>query len=294
MDQSARKEAQPCLAMQPSRTAAFELVLQATGGPFRGYPSDESDRREIHEDAILREPSDDRSSESFGSCAQSQKGSTADAHHGNSGGGAWSEHKPPPHRAPRVSLSLERALHRATQSGVGSGHHLHSIAPRICVSGGHHGLVQPIRVVMEAFEQPGNCLLLGITGRGVDGGQSRDFQYGPGVPVYERGIYEQAEGTRDKNQHGFERSGLRQHFCGKALAEREIRRCLSQRVSNDEGGPRGAWALFPFLQSRAISSVVEKSDSAGNIYEQERGGFSREHRKSDSKTGPKNKQVSLK
>ena len=66
-------------AMRVGWLGAFELVLRASGRQRRGSRTDEADRRAIHADAVLRQPTDGVRSQQARQEGQPQARATADA-----------------------------------------------------------------------------------------------------------------------------------------------------------------------------------------------------------------------
>ena len=106
------------MAMRSFGAFPIELLLPANGSESRGCDSDESDRRAIHKDAVLREPKDGCVFESPGTCGESKENSKADAGNGNPWNLSWPQYQSASHGAFGISVSVEKLFHRASESGV--------------------------------------------------------------------------------------------------------------------------------------------------------------------------------
>ena len=114
---------------------------------------------------------------------------------------------------------------------------------------------------MAVVEYAFDLFLHGGLGRGARESFSGYFQFGSGLPVYEPRFYRAITREADSNQYGRTRTGFRQYFCREALEEREVRGCLSKRLSNDGRSQRRATAIFSILQRRAVSSSTPISNA---------------------------------
>jgi transposase len=113
---------------------------------------------------------------------------------------------------------------RSARPRLGQRYHLHSPATGLCLSGGDHGLVQPLCVGVGGIDFVGERLLRGGIGLGIDNDAAGDFQYRPRGAVHQRGIYEPSRGAGHYDQHGRARTSDRQHFHRTIMADGEIRR----------------------------------------------------------------------
>ena len=84
---------------------------------------------------------------------------------------------------------LRGVADRAAQPGVVHRHHLRAAAVRVHVPDGGDRLVQPLRAVVAAVEQPGGRLLRGSVGGGLAARQARDLQHRSGIAVHGRGLH---------------------------------------------------------------------------------------------------------
>ena len=67
-----------------------------------------------------------------------------------------------------VSVFASRFSGRASQSGLGGGHHVLTDVAGLHVHGGDRGLAQSLRAVLAVVEQPGEWILHRSRGRGVN------------------------------------------------------------------------------------------------------------------------------
>ena len=81
---------------------------------------------------------------------------------------------------------------------------------------------RPLRLVVGNLGHLGDQFLPGCIGSGLAGSHARDFQYGPGGAVYQRRVHQPAQGSSYSHQLGWQRTSVRQHFCGALMAQCEI------------------------------------------------------------------------
>ena len=124
-----------------------------------------ADRRAVHESPLLWKPADGDTPGGVGLQDQPQARTAADETDGAGGHGAGAAHQSTPSWAQGVSVSAAGVGHRTAQPGLEYGHHLPSPGPRVCVSGGDPGLVQPQGLGVGLEQQPrGKRRLFGISG----------------------------------------------------------------------------------------------------------------------------------
>ena len=252
------------MAMQSAGTFPIQFLLSTCRTQFGVCPADEPDRRAIYEDAILRKPEDGGVFKSSGIVGEPEASSEIDETNGDSGDLSRPQYQPAPDGACGISVSSEKSFNHSSQSGLERGHHVHPAFSGFCVSGSDSRLVFPIRLVLETLELSGDGVLYGDSRRGVGTSDAGYFQHGSGVSIYERGFYETIEGEGDPDQHGFTRSGLRQHLYRETLEKRQIRRRLSQRLSDNDRGSGRIEEIFSVLQPRKIPSIVGIPNSIGD------------------------------
>lgn len=227
LDRLEKQGTESFMAMQNSRFIPFELLLSANRPRLGGCDTDESDRRTIYEDTFLRESQDGRIFESSGVFSESQADSTTDEKDGYPGDLPRPQYQSAAVGAYGVSIPPERSFDRKTQSGLECRHHVYPALAGFCVSGGDSGLVQPVRTVLEAFEQFGDGILHGGARSSFRSWASGYIQHGSGESIHECRFYEAIAGAPDPYQHGFTGAGFRQHFQRETLEERQIRGYLS-------------------------------------------------------------------
>lgn len=225
--QSPREGTESFMAMQNSGARSFELLLSAGRCTLGGCDADESNRRAIYKDSLLREPEDGGIFESSGALGESQAGATIDEKDGHPGDLPRPQYQPAAAGTQGVSIPAEGSFDRQTQSGLELRHHVHPTLAGFCVFGGDSGLVLPVCSGMEAFEQLGDGILHRGTRSSFGTRESGYFQHGSGESIHQRGFYESIAGAADPNQHGLTRAGFRQHFQRETLEERQIRGYLS-------------------------------------------------------------------
>ena len=265
MDQSSRQSFESDAAMRDYGFDAIQLLLSAADGEFRRSGFDESDRRTVHEDAVLRVEEDGRFSGTSGTLCESETSDPVDAFDGDSRDLSWPQHELAADGSCDLPVPSSWSSHRASESGLEHGYHVYPAIPWVCLSGGNHGLVFAIRSGLEAVEQSGDSFLCRSSQRCFSAWGSGDIQHGSGMSVHKSGFYSATSRKRHPDQYGLEGKGLRQHLQRAALEEREIRRRLSQGVSGDDGGSGGTWEILSVLQSREISSGAGIPDTGVDL-----------------------------
>jgi hypothetical protein len=265
MDRFSELRSQHSAAMRAGRPGALELLLPC-GRRSRGKPSlDAFAGRAVHAYAVLRDPADDGMATSQRARGQSQAcGAPATAH---GLGGHLSEAAPEPGRAGAQDLSVPapRAGDPPAEPGVEHGHHVHSSPARVCVSGGHHGLLQPLRFGLGSIGDHGHVVLPIGARVGAATGEAGDFQQRPGLTVYERGFYKQAQKRRNSDQHGRSRARLRQHLRRTAVAYGQVRGGLPQGLRERRIWSCESGRVFRLLQPRTAPSGSGVSNACFNL-----------------------------
>lgn len=256
LGRSEKQETESFMAMQNPGACPVELLLSAGRSRSGRCPADESDRRAIYEDALLREPEDGRVFESSGAFGESEADSKADERDGHPGDLSRPQYQPAVFGACGVSVPLEKSFDREAQPGLECGYHVHPALAWFCLSRGDSRLVLPVCSGVETLKQSGDGVLHGGSRGRLAVRESRYFQHGPGMPVHQRGFYAAIAGEGDPDQHGLSWTSLRQHFQREALEERQIRGCLSQKLSDDDRGSSRTEKLFSVLQQRAVPSIT--------------------------------------
>src|SRR5260370_6564155 len=244
---------------------AIGVVLRGRTGDGREFEIDAVDRRAIHTDAVLRNPEDGLVARRARIRGQCETGTPADAADG--AGSDISEATAVGSRVRTQDLSVSAAQPQDRSAGprLGQRYHLHPTAAGICLSGGDHGLVQPLCAGVGGIDFVGERLLRGGTGLGIDDDAAGDLQYRPRGAVHQRGFYEPSRGAGDHDQHGRTWTSDRQHFHRTFMADGEIRRGLPKGLRRRAGSSLQPQKLFHFLQSTTPASVVGLSDASGDL-----------------------------
>src|SRR5271165_3582035 len=245
----------------------YIMLRLVRGGTGSGRESaiDAVDRRAIHTDAVLRNPEDGLVARRARIRGQRETGTPADA--GDGAGSALFEATAVGSRVRTQDLSVSAAQSqdRSARPRLGKRYHLHSPAAGLCLSGGDHGLVQPLRAGVGSIDFVGERLLRGGTGLGIDDDAAGDLQYRPRGAVHQRGIYEASGEAGHHDQHGRTWTSDRQHFHRTFMADGEIRRGVSEGLRRRVGSSLQSQELFHFLQSQTPASVVGLSDAGGDL-----------------------------
>ena len=220
---------------------------------------DAADRRAVFEDAFLWFSADDMVAQPAGVWRQCQAGGAADAGDGIAGDVAGPSHEPSSSGTHKVPVFIAWNGDWSPLRGMERRHHVHSHATRIYVSDGGDGLVQPLRDCMGCVQQYGERILYRSVETCVEKRAANHFQHRPGQPVYERRIHGNAAPIRRANQHGWTWPGVGQCVHRTVVAQREIRRHLSTRLSRWTGVIHGADPVFPLLQLSASTQCTRQS-----------------------------------
>lgn len=255
----------PISSMRTSGTLSVELLLSTGRARSRRCNPDELTGRAVYKDTILRESEDGYFFTEQWIRSKSETSTEIDADYGNCRGVPWAKYESETARACCFSLSSSRVTYFTIESGVGSRYHVYSTYAWFCIFSRNTGLVFSVCCIVAAFEQLGYTVLQRGFGRSTREELTRDFQYGPRVPVYERRVYGTVEAEGNQNQYGFSGKSFRQHICRAAVEKRKIRRCVPQGLSNYAGSSKRFERLFWVLQSRAISSGVGLPNSGTGV-----------------------------
>ena len=139
--------------------APGQRVLSAGRGERGQSRSDAADRRTVPADPVLRGTEDDRLAAQARLRGESQTSASIDAPDGIGSDLSEAAAVGTGARAPDLSVPVAQSGDCASRSGVGQRHHLHSIAPGIHLSGGDHGLVQPVRSGLGSLHVVGHRIL---------------------------------------------------------------------------------------------------------------------------------------
>src|SRR5208282_3984374 len=262
-----------CSAQRTEHTAAVPLgggfavgmVLRGGTGSGREFAIDAVDRRAIHTDAVLRNPEDGLVARRARICGQCETGTPADAADGAGSDLSKATAFGSRVRTQDLSVSAAQSQDRSARPRVVRRYHLHPPAAGLCLSGGDHGLVQPLCAGVGSIDFVGERLLRGGTGLGIDDDAAGDLQYRPRSAVHQRDIHEPSREAGHHDQHGRTWTSDRQHFHRTFMADGEIRRGLSEGLRRRAGSGLQSQKLFHFLQSRTPASVVGLSDAGGDL-----------------------------
>jgi len=265
MDRHWRWESEHCATVRACKSVAIGSVLYASARNRREFGLDAASGRAIYADAVLWGSEDARMAGPSGLRGQCEACAPTPAANGIGSNLRETAAVDTIGRSSNLSVSATRAADCKAQSSMGNRHHLYSYAARICVFGGDHGLVQPLRFVLGVVDHAGCDLLRGGTGMGIENRAARDIQFGPGVSIHERAFHQPASGSRCRDQYGRPWPGDGQHFCGTPLADHKIRRSVSEGLCGHWRSHRKSPGIFPVLQSRTDSPIPGLSNSGGGL-----------------------------
>src|SRR5204862_1458270 len=115
-------------------------------GDRREPATDAAHRRTVHADSVLWSPENELVAGRAGIRRQSEASPPADAADGFGGDLPEAPAIEAGDRASNLSVPAAWDQDRPAQSGLDERHHVHPAAARVHLSGGGHGLVQPVRV----------------------------------------------------------------------------------------------------------------------------------------------------
>jgi len=284
MDRFRKSTAEHCTAMCAGRRVTLRPLLRTSGRDERESGTHASFGRAVYADAVLRDPEDAPLASQSGLPGQREAGKEASAENGFGGNLRKTAFVDAVARPSTLSIPITRIADCAAQSGLGNRHNLYPHEARLCLPGSGDGLVQSLCSVLGAIGHVGRKLLPNGTAMGIKTGPARHFQFGSGLPIYERAVYRAAPGQRYRNQHGWPRSSAGQHLRGALVANDKIRRGLFERLRGCPGSGRKSSTLFSVLQSRTVSPILGLSNPGTGLFPE--GGFI-------GKTGHDNDRVAM-
>ena len=97
--------------------------------------------------------------------------------------------EPARYTAQDISLSAAWPDNPAAEPGLEHRHHLYAVAAGVRLSGGDHGLVQPLCSGLGGVGYAGRGLLRGSAGMGIANSAAGNFQIGPGITIHKRTVH---------------------------------------------------------------------------------------------------------
>src|SRR5580658_2169605 len=243
----------------------LRLVLRAGGGERGELSPDAAAGRAVHADAVLWEPENDRVAGHGGPSSESQARFAADGVAGHRSRVSKTEAEPARGRPPDLPVLVARHHGGARQPGVEHGHHVHPDGAGLRVSGGGHGLVQPVRTELVAVFDHGSGFLHRSPEACVATRTAGHLQHRPRIAVYFREVHGGAGGAPDRRQHGRARPLPGQHFRGAPVAFAEIRGGVPKGLRVGAGGASRHLPLLPVLQPPALAPESRLPDAGGDL-----------------------------
>jgi len=252
--------------MRAAWVGALELLLPSASGDARESVTDADARRAIHPDAVLRHPAyDGVAAAELRQGRQSQTGSSLAASDGVRSDLPEAAVEPAGCATQDLSISLAGPRYQAAEPSLEHRYHLRAIASRIRVSGGDHGLVQPIRPVVGSFRHDGVGVLHFGVGPSLANWAAGNLQQRSRFSIHEHRLYSPAKGSGYPGQHGWQRPGPGQRICRAIVAHGQIRGGLSQGLSERACCRRQPGRFFPLLQSPASTPVTWLQDAGKRV-----------------------------
>jgi hypothetical protein len=241
---------------------ALWLVLRTARRERAEFEIDAVARRTVHAHAVLRCSQDDGCTPQARLCRQSETSPATTAADGTGGDLSETEFIEARARASHLSLPVAPHRHHAAQSGVVDRHHLHPVANGFHLSGRGHRLVQPICSELGNLDEPGLVILLLGARPCLTAWSSRNLQHRPGSTVHQQRLYRSTRSQEDFDQHGWPGTRAGQYFCRAAVANRQIRRRLSQGLQRPARRAEKSQGVLQLLQWPASSSSAGLSNAA--------------------------------
>ena len=239
---------------------SIDRVLRGSAGDAAEFECHAKYRRAISENAFLWVSKNVRVAEWTRLWRQSKASSAVDADDGDRSDLSQTKDLISRQTTREVRVFTERTCNCEACASLGHGHHLHPNATWLLVSGGHHRLVQSVRVVVGVVEQPRHFFLHSSAREGATPRQARDFQQRSRQSIYESRFHGPSEARGHSNKHGWQGPRVGQHYGGALVAKRQIRRSLHQGLHRSVRCASRARQLFSFLQQRASASVAQLPD----------------------------------
>gem|GEM_PF-3508044 len=240
--------------------ASFHVVLPTGGRDGRESAADASDRRAVFEETVLRKPKD-----GTGARMQSQADATIDAFDGPGGHLPETTDHVAGRRTQDLPIFTAKCADHAVRSGLEHRYHVRPDATRLSVFGGSDRLVQPLRVGLAAVQYAARHFLFGGVGGSARRRSARDFQHRSGLAIHGQRVYVTTGGPRGRREHGRSWPSIGQRLHRTVMAEREIRRGVSERLRRWLAGSDSAAGLLRILRKRATAPGPRLQDTAGGI-----------------------------
>ena len=252
--------------MHGSRLGSFDVLLRAYAGKPRESGVDAVDRQAVPEASVLRSAAHNRLAPATGLCGQPQARTTTDVGDGLAGRRAGPAHQPPASGTSDLPVFIEGSRYCSAQSGVVYGHHVRADATRIAVSGGRHGLVQPVCAGVGTFQQPRRTLLRRGDGTSLETSSARYQQHRSGSAIHRPGICWLCGKRRSADQHGWTRPSDGQHHGGTVVAERQIRRNIFEGLCRRTRSLERIESVFSILQHGEKASGIESPNTCRGVF----------------------------
>lgn len=244
---------------------SFELLLHADSNGERGESAaDAEDRHVVPEAAVLRVSSNDGMAARTWLGSQRKASGSPDATDGIAGCVTGTAHESPAPTASSVSISSEGSEDTGTERSVVFGHHVYPNETGVSVPGGGHGLVQPLRAGMGAFQLVGDSVLPRCLGKISRQRAAGNLQHRPGLAIHQRRLHRTPGRRGNPDQYGWPRSGYRQHLHRAVVEKREIRGHISARLHRRDRNTTWPGSVLPILQHRKKAPGTRESDAGGS------------------------------
>src|SRR5205085_10531902 len=247
-------------AVRTAGSAALDLLLPAATRERRESASAPPARPTLYEAPVLRQPQNGRRTG-----REPQTHPPPDAHTGHRSPLSQTPLKPPCTRSSDLPVPAARRRHRKTQSRLEHRYYIHSDARRLSLSGGRHGLVQPIRAQLGTLQHNGNRLLLGGAPGRLLLRPTRNLELRSARAVHLVRFPGSAPGPWDLDQHGWPWPCAGQCFYRTFVALAQVRVDLSRRLRHRPRTVPRAGKLLPVLQSRASTPGARLSDASRSV-----------------------------
>ena len=258
----------PFPAMPVTWSLAINFLSYTARGDGKEHRTHESNRSGVHRLSFFRQQADVFVFAFTWFFHKSQTSTTAYENNGVRGNLSQATFESARQGTPHIPVSATECGHCQTGSGVEHRYHLSSIIQWFCLSGGIYRLVQPLCIILRSIDNVGSPLLSFRIGSCIKIRKSGSTQFRSGRSIYLPYLHRCSIECRYENQYGRQGAGTGQCVCRAPVAQRQIRRYLSQRVCKSTRCGERITRLFQFLQLRSSTSIAQRKSSGRDLRKQ--------------------------
>jgi len=252
-------------AVPVNGSVALGLVLRTARRERTESDADAAAGRAVHANTFLRRSKDDGYTHQAGLSRQSETNPATTAADGTGSDLSKTEFVEASAWASYLSLPFAPRRHHAAKSGVVDRHHVYPAAHGFHLSGRGHGLVQPLRTELGTIDEPGGGVLLLGSGPRLAAWPSRNLQQRSGSSIHQRRFHRSTGSREYLDQHGWPRPCAGQCFRRAAVANRQIRRRISQGLQRSARRAAKSEVVLQLLQWPAPASSAGLSNPGSRL-----------------------------